>query len=117
MLLVFFVNCLLIISVVLIHFEVLSWLSSTIPQLLIRPRYRVLLALLGSMLAHVGEIWLFGIGYYLLLHLGAMVLWKVLAECRHCWTASIFPLPPIVPWDLAKFSPSGTFGFSPVWRP
>ncbi|MDX1269392.1 MAG: ion channel, partial [Oceanisphaera sp.] len=67
---VFFVNCSLIILVVLIHFETLSWLSTRIPNLLIRHRTRVLLALLGAMLAHVAEIWLFALGYFGLLNFG-----------------------------------------------
>lgn len=52
---------------ILIHYEMLYRLSSIIPHLSIRHRYRVVFGIFGAMIAHVIEIWLFAIGYYVLI--------------------------------------------------
>ncbi len=50
---------------ILIHYEVLFKLSNLIPRFTIRYHFRVVIALFGAMFAHVFEIWLFAIGYYI----------------------------------------------------
>jgi hypothetical protein len=62
--LIYFINSVLIASAVLIHYEMLRWMSLLIPRLDIRPRLRVLLGVFGALIAHVAQIWLFGIAYY-----------------------------------------------------
>jgi hypothetical protein len=62
--LIYFINSVLIASAVLIHYEVLRWMSLLIPRLAIRPRLRVLFGVFGALTAHVTQIWLFGIAYY-----------------------------------------------------
>jgi hypothetical protein len=62
--LIWVVNSLLIILVVLIHYEMLRGLSIIIPKLSIGYRLRVLFGVLGALTAHVLEVWVFGIGYY-----------------------------------------------------
>jgi len=62
--LIYLINSVLIASAVLIHYEMLRWISLLIPRLNIRPRLRVLLGVFGALTAHVTQIWLFGIAYY-----------------------------------------------------
>jgi hypothetical protein len=62
--LIYLINSVLIAGAVLIHYEVLRWLSVTIPVLTIRPRLWVLFGVFGALCAHVAEIWLFGFAYY-----------------------------------------------------
>ncbi|EGG99876.1 hypothetical protein imdm_543 [gamma proteobacterium IMCC2047] len=47
---------------VLVHYEMLTRLSQLLPQIHIRHRLRLVVAVLGAMVAHVIEIWIFGIG-------------------------------------------------------
>jgi len=64
----FFINGLLVSVVVLLHYEMLFRLSQLIPRLTIKHRFRILIGIFGALTAHVFEIWLFGIGYYFLIH-------------------------------------------------
>lgn len=43
----------------------LNWLSLKVPALAIRNRVGVLLSLTGAIVAHLVEIWLFAIAYFL----------------------------------------------------
>ncbi|GAB4191476.1 MAG: potassium channel family protein [Wenzhouxiangellaceae bacterium] len=47
---------------VVMHYEVLSRLNSWLPTSRIKPRARVLVAILIILAAHVAEIWLFAVG-------------------------------------------------------
>jgi hypothetical protein len=57
-------NTLLIAAVVLIHYEALRQLSVKIPTLSIHSHLRVLVGIAGALFAHMIEIWLFGVAYY-----------------------------------------------------
>ncbi|CAA0109591.1 Uncharacterised protein [Zhongshania aliphaticivorans] len=61
----FLINMLVILFAVLIHHETLYALAKFLPRLPVS-RHRVLFALIGVLLAHVAEIWLFAITYYFL---------------------------------------------------
>lgn len=61
---IYLINTLLIAVVVLIHYEALRQLSVRIPALAIHSHLRVLVGIAGALLAHIVEIWLFGIAYY-----------------------------------------------------
>lgn len=61
-----FINGALIAAAVVIHYEILRWFSVWIPKWSMRHRQKVVIGLLGAMTAHVIEIWMFGLGYYLL---------------------------------------------------
>ena len=63
------VNTLLIALVVLVHFEAINLLSIWVPRLPGRSRIKILAGVLGALLAHLVEIWLFALGLYGLLHL------------------------------------------------
>jgi hypothetical protein len=64
------INSVLIAAAVMIHYELLRWLSVVIPKLAIRYRLRVVFAVFGALCAHVIEIWLFAAGYLVLLNMG-----------------------------------------------
>ncbi len=70
MLAIIVINSILITIVVLLHFEVLNRLSLTLPKIPIQRRYRVLFGIFGALAAHVLEMWLFALGYYLLIRNG-----------------------------------------------
>jgi hypothetical protein len=56
---------------VLLHYEGLRWLSSRLGTLGGVRRRKVLFGVYGVIMLHVAEIWLFGLCYWLLLHLPA----------------------------------------------
>lgn len=66
MILAFTINIFLVSAAVVIHYEILRLLSIIIPKLQIKHRLRVIIGVFGTICAHVVEIWLFGIGFYLL---------------------------------------------------
>ena len=63
MLYLFVFNTAIIAAAVGFHFEVLNWLSIKVPQMRLSNRHRVVIALLGAILAHIIEIWGFALAY------------------------------------------------------
>lgn len=53
---------------VLIHYEVLSFLSRSLPMFNCQRRILVLIGVVGSLMAHVLEVVVFGVVYYVLIH-------------------------------------------------
>ena len=66
MLLALLVSLVLVLSVVLIHYEVLRFTSLLLPRLTIRPRQRILVVILAAFFAHAVEVLLYAVVYYLL---------------------------------------------------
>jgi hypothetical protein len=66
----FVINSAIVILTVLIHYETLYLLAKRLATVQIVHRYRVLLAVMVIMLAHVVEIWLFALGYFFMIHFG-----------------------------------------------
>ena len=63
--LVFIINTALVLSTIIIHYETLFQLSKRLSLTKrITPSYKVLICVFTIFLAHVVEIWLFGLGYY-----------------------------------------------------
>ena len=63
--LVFIINTFLVLATIVIHYEVLFQLSKRLSLTKkITPSYKVLICVFTIFLAHVVEIWLFGMGYY-----------------------------------------------------
>lgn len=62
------INALIIIVVVIVHYEGLLQLSILLPKLKIKYRFRVALGLMGALLAHIIEVWIFGFSYYILIN-------------------------------------------------
>jgi hypothetical protein len=69
----FIANGLLAIIVILLHYEVLFQLDKHLPRVAhIAPRFKVLLGVGAIFIAHVVEIWIFALGYYVTLHFPLM---------------------------------------------
>jgi hypothetical protein len=64
MLSVFIINSLVVAIAVLVHYEFLFRLSSVIPKMQIKHRYKIVFGVFGALIAHVFEIWLFALAYY-----------------------------------------------------
>jgi hypothetical protein len=63
--LVFIINTFLVLATIVIHYEVLFQLSKRLSLTKkITSSYKVLICVFTIFLAHVVEIWLFGLGYY-----------------------------------------------------
>jgi hypothetical protein len=65
-----FINTLLVATVVVIHYEILRFLSILIPRLKIKHRLRVIIGVFGTICAHIIEVGLFGVAFYLMIHYG-----------------------------------------------
>ncbi|HEX5793272.1 MAG TPA: potassium channel family protein [Rheinheimera sp.] len=63
---VFLINCLVVATAVLVHYEFLVRLSSVIPKMQIKHRYKIVFDVFGALVAHMVEIWLFALAYYLM---------------------------------------------------
>ena len=66
MLVVFLINSSIIALTVLIHYECLYRLSTLIPKMKIKHRFRIVISVFGALVAHSIEIWLFSLAYYLI---------------------------------------------------
>jgi len=60
----FFINCSTIALAVLIHYEFLYKMSTAIPEMRIKHRFRIVAGVLGALIAHSTEIVLCAIAYY-----------------------------------------------------
>ena len=63
---VFLVNGFIVALAVIIHYEALHWLTHYLPRLPVVHRARIVLGVLGALVAHAVEVWIFAIAYYLL---------------------------------------------------
>ena len=61
----FFVNIILITSCVFVHYQIFIYLSSILTRSNIQHRTKVFWAMITVMMAHIIEIWIFAIAYYL----------------------------------------------------
>jgi hypothetical protein len=65
---VFLINTLVIATTVILHYEFLYRITMYIPTMTIRHRYRIVFGVFGALLAHIVEVWIFAIAYYLMHH-------------------------------------------------
>lgn len=63
---VFLLNCLMVVLAVIIHYEFLYRLTTYIPTMNIHHRYRIVFGVLGALVAHAIEIWLYALAYFLI---------------------------------------------------
>ena len=66
------INISLITASVIIHYEVLYKLSQRLPTLATPSRYKVLIGVFVILLSHIAEIWLFALGYYLMINIDGL---------------------------------------------
>ncbi len=64
------INCALIGIAVMIHYEILLYVSRLLNKVDIAHRLRVILGLFGTLFAHVLEVWVFAFGYYFMIKSG-----------------------------------------------
>lgn len=60
------INISLVAITVAIHYEILRLLSDAIPRMRVQLRHRVVIGVLGTICAHVVEICLFGLAFFLM---------------------------------------------------
>lgn len=70
MLLAFIINIVVVAATVLIHFEALKLISTVISHMTRSHRTRIIVGVLGALMAHTIEIWVFAIAYYLMIQSG-----------------------------------------------
>lgn len=63
----YLINTLLITVAVVLHYEILRLLSLIIPRLQIEHRLRVIFGVFGTICAHIAEVWMFGIAFFLMI--------------------------------------------------
>ncbi|WP_299263542.1 potassium channel family protein [uncultured Psychrosphaera sp.] len=61
---VFFINCLVIVIVVLVHYQFLYRIVKFLPKMHVKHSFRIVFGVFGALVAHVIEIWIFGIAFY-----------------------------------------------------
>ena len=61
---VFLLNSVIVAGAVMIHYEILYRLSSSIPKMRIKHRFRIVAGVFGALIAHAIEIWIFALAYY-----------------------------------------------------
>jgi hypothetical protein len=66
MIIITLINSVIIITVVVIHYECLLRLNRLMPRMNIWHRFRVVIGVLGALAAHALEVWVFALGYYLM---------------------------------------------------
>lgn len=63
---VIIINSLIVAVAVLIHYELLYRMSTLIPKMKIKHRFRIVFGVFGALIAHNIEIWIFAFAYYYL---------------------------------------------------
>lgn len=60
------INALIITTVVIVHYECLLRLNQLMPRLNLWHRFRMVFGVLGALVAHAIQVWIFALGYYLM---------------------------------------------------
>jgi hypothetical protein len=61
------VNILVVLITVIIHYEFLLRLNLLMPKLKVWHRSRIVFGVLGALVAHAVEVWIFALGYFLMI--------------------------------------------------
>ncbi len=67
---VLLINSLIVAATVVVHYEFLYRITLLIPKMEIKHRYRIVFGVLGALLAHVVEVWIFAAAFYYMHHHG-----------------------------------------------
>ena len=62
-----FINTLIISLAIIVHYEMPARISAMLPDMRVAPRMKVVVGVLGDLMAHIIEVWIFAIGYYFLI--------------------------------------------------
>ncbi len=60
------INILIITTAVIVHYECLLSLNLLMPRLNLWHRFRMVFGVLGTLIAHAVEVWIFAVGYYVM---------------------------------------------------
>lgn len=63
----FLINSLIVAGSVIVHYEFLYRITLYIPKMGINHRYRIVFGVIGALIAHALEIWIFAIAYYFMI--------------------------------------------------
>lgn len=58
------INTLVVVLAVFIHYEFLVRLNELMPKLRIRHRFRIIVGIVGALIAHAFEVWVFALGFF-----------------------------------------------------
>jgi hypothetical protein len=64
------INALVVVLAVIIHYECLLRLNDWLPRLNVWSRFRIVVGVLGALVAHALEVWCFALVYYLMAQSG-----------------------------------------------
>lgn len=67
MALVFFINSLVVVVVVTIHYEFLYRITAIMPKMQLAHRFRIVFGVGAALVAHAIEVWVFAVAYYFML--------------------------------------------------
>jgi hypothetical protein len=70
MLSITFINTLVVVIAVIIHYECLMRLNDWLPKLKAWSRFRMVVGVFGALMAHAVEVWCFALAYYLMIRAG-----------------------------------------------
>ena len=65
---VLLLNSLIVAVTVLVHYEFLYRITLLIPKMQIKHRYRIVFGVLGALVAHIFEVWIFAAAFYYMHH-------------------------------------------------
>ena len=68
MIAIYAVNSLVVMVVVIIHYEFLFKLTIIMPKIRVKHRLRILFGVFGALIAHAVEVWIFALAYYVMHH-------------------------------------------------
>ena len=71
MVFVFFINSIVVALVVVIHYEFLYRMTTLMPVIHIKHRFRIILGVIGALMAHAIEVWIFALTYYFMCRNGS----------------------------------------------
>jgi len=60
----FAINIFVVLLAVLVHYQCLSWMSRLMLYMNMLHRFRIVIAIIGTLIAHLVEIWIFAVVYY-----------------------------------------------------
>jgi len=63
----FLINSVIVAGSVIVHYEFLYRITLYIPKMGINHRYRIVFGVIGALIAHALEIWIFAVAYYFMI--------------------------------------------------
>lgn len=61
---IFLIICLVVALCVVVHYEFMYQMTRMMPKINIKHRFRIVIGVIGAMVAHSVEVWIFAVAYY-----------------------------------------------------